>query len=101
MDNGTELTSKALDQWAWREAQLHTTWKPSDNELIESFNDRLRDEFLNVTEFITMLDAREKLKTWQHDYDHHCPHGSLGHLTPSELVRKRSAQQAGSRLTPV
>jgi putative transposase len=27
--------------------------KPTDNGLIESFNGRLRDEFLNVNEFIT------------------------------------------------
>ncbi|HHX0887793.1 TPA: integrase core domain-containing protein [Pseudomonas aeruginosa] len=25
-----------------------------------------------------MHDTREKLKAWQHDYNHHCPHGSLG-----------------------
>ncbi len=56
-------------------------------------NRRLRDEFLNVNEFITMQDAREKLKAWQHDYNHHRPHSSLGHLTPSEFVKKRSGQQ--------
>jgi len=67
--------------------------KPTDNGLIESFNGRLRDEFLNVNEFITMQDAREKLKVWRHDYSHHRSHGSLGHLPPSEFVRKRSDQQ--------
>ena len=75
--------------------------KPTDNGLIESFNGRLRDEFLNVNEFIAMQDAREKLKAWQHDYNHHRPHGSLGHLTPSEFVRRRSDQQLESRPTPV
>lgn len=39
---------------AWSEAQLHTIWKATDNGLIESFNGRLRDEFLNVNEFTTM-----------------------------------------------
>ena len=56
-----------------------------DNGLIESFNGRLRDEFLNVNEFITMLDLREKLKAWQDDYNHHRLHGSLGHLTPRRV----------------
>ena len=51
-----------------------------------------RDEFLNVNEFITMHDVREKLNAWQHDYNHHRPHGSLGHLTPSEFVTMRSGQ---------
>ena len=88
---------------AWRGVKLDYTrpGKPTDNGLIESFNGRLRDEFLNVNEFITMQDMREKLKAWQHDYNHHRPHSSLGHLTPSEFVRKRSDQQLESRPTQV
>jgi transposase InsO family protein len=35
---------------------------PADNGLIEPFNGRLRDEFLNVHEFVTLHDAREKLR---------------------------------------
>jgi putative transposase len=86
MDNGTEFTSKALDEWAYRRGvKLDYTrpGKPTDNGLIESFNGRLRDEFLNVNEFITMHDVCEKLKAWQDDYNHCRPHGSLGHLTPA------------------
>lgn len=95
VDNGTEFTSKALDEWAYRRGiKLDYTrpGKPTDNGLIESFNGRLRDEFLNVHEFVTLHDAREKLKAWQDDYNHYRPHGSLGHLTPSEFVKKRSVQ---------
>jgi transposase InsO family protein len=66
--------------------------KPTDNGLIESFNGRLRDEFLNVNEFVTMYDAREKLRAWQEDYNTRRPLGSLGHLTPSEFVKMRSGQ---------
>ena len=65
VDNGTEFTSKALDEWAYRRGvKLDYTrpGKPTDNGLIESFNGRLRDEFLNVNEFITMHDVREKLR---------------------------------------
>ena len=32
----------------------------------------------DVNEFVTLHDAREKLKAWQHDYNQHRPHGSLG-----------------------
>ena len=95
VDNGTEFTSKALDDWAYRRGvKLDYTrpGKPTDNGLIESFNGRLRDEFLNVHEFITMHDVREKLKAWQDDYNHQRPHGSLGHLTPSEFAKIRSGQ---------
>ncbi len=68
VNNRTEFTSKALDEWAFRRGvKLDYTrpGKPTDNGLIESFNGRLRDEFLNVNEFITLYDAREKLKAWQ------------------------------------
>lgn len=95
VDNGTEFTSKALDEWAYRrKVKLDYTrpGKPTDNGLIESFNGRLRDEFLNVNEFVTMHDVREKMKSWQDDYNHRRPHGSLGHLTPSEFARMRSGQ---------
>jgi putative transposase len=95
VDNGTEFTSKALDDWAYkRGVKLDYTrpGKPTDNGLIESFNGRLRDEFLNVNEFITMHDVREKLRAWQDDYNHHRPHGSLGNLTPNEFATMRSGQ---------
>ena len=71
VDNGTEFTSKALDEWACRRGvKLDYTrpGKPTDNGLIESFNGRLRDEFLNVHEFGTLHDAQQKLKAWQDDY---------------------------------
>ena len=35
-------------------------------------------------------DAWEKLKTLQHEYINHRPHGWLGHLTPREFIRKTS-----------
>ena len=104
MDNGTEFTSKALDEWAYRRGvKLDYTrpGKPTVNGLIESFNGRLRDEFLIVHEFVTMHDAREKLRAWQEDYNTCWPHGSLGHLTPSEFIKMRSVQEAESRPTPV
>jgi putative transposase len=49
VDNGTEFISKAQDEWAYkRGVKLDYTrpGKPTDNGLIESFNGRLRDEFL-------------------------------------------------------
>lgn len=93
VDNGTEFTSKALDEWAYRRGiKLDYTHpgKPTDNGFIESFNGRLRDEFLNVNEFVTMHDVRQKLLARQHDYNHIRPHGSLGYLTPNEFANMRS-----------
>jgi putative transposase len=97
VDNGTEFTSKALDEWAYRRGvKLDYTrpGKPTDNGLIESFNGRLRDECLNTHEFASMQDVREKLLAWQEDYNTSRPHSSLGHLTPSEFVKMRSGQRS-------
>jgi putative transposase len=62
--------------------------------MIESFNGRLRDECLNAHEFASLEDVRATLEAWREDYNHRRPHGSLGHLTPSEFARK--GQQPGS-----
>jgi putative transposase len=45
---------------------------------------------LNVTEFTSLEHARATLSAWQDDYNHRRPHGSLGHLTPSEFRPTRS-----------
>lgn len=92
VDHGTEFMSKALAAWAFdRGVQLDSNrpGKPTDNSHIESFNDRLRDECLNVQQFFSLADARAKLETWRVDYNQQRPHGSLGQLTPSEFVTQR------------
>jgi putative transposase len=91
VDNGTEFTSKALDEWAYRhnvQLDFIRPGKATENGLIESFNGRLRDECLNVQTFTSIDDVREKLEAWRNDYNHHRRHGSLGHLTPSEFAER-------------
>lgn len=91
VDHGTEFTSKVLDAWCYlRGVKLDfiRPGKPTENGFIESFNGRLRDECLNVNEFATLDEVRAVLRSWQHDYNHHRPHGSLGRLTPSEFALK-------------
>jgi len=103
VDHGTEFTSKALDEWAWKRGiKLDFTrpGKPTDNGFIESFNGRLRDECLNVTEFTSIEQARLVLSGWQHDYNEHRPHGSLGHLTPSEFARQGQAKPSAQASIP-
>lgn len=70
--------------------------EPTENGHIESFNGRLRDECLNVNQFLSLADAKHKLDTWQWDYNRHRPHSSLGYLTPAEYVA-RYDQQGTSR----
>lgn len=98
VDNGPEFTSKALDQWAYRngvELVFIRPGRPIENCLVESFNGRFRDECLNLHWFTNLEDARQIIEEWRHDYNHFRPHSSLGGKTPSEF-----AEQSGLRPTP-
>jgi putative transposase len=53
------------------------------NAFIESFNGRLRDEFLNETLFTSFLQARCALEEWRRDYNEVRPHSRIGWLTPA------------------
>jgi putative transposase len=100
VDHGTEFTSKALDSWAWNNAvalDFTRPGKPTDNALCESFNGRLRDECLNVNEFVSIAHAKQVIEAWRKDYNEHRPHGSLGNLTPDEyaqISQKRNLKAA-------
>jgi putative transposase len=94
VDHGTEFTSRALEDWAYaRGVALDFTrpGRPTDNGHIESFNGRLRDEFLKVHQFASLADARARLEAWRVDYNEQRPHSSLGHLTPREFASRRRA----------
>jgi putative transposase len=96
VDHSTEFMSKAQEAWAYyRGLQLDFTrpGKPTDNCHIESFNGRLRDECLNVHQFLSIEHARAKLEAWRVDYNHHRPHGSLGDLTPAEFIKTRQERR--------
>jgi putative transposase len=95
-DNGTELTSNAILTWA---AETGVEWhyidpgKPVQNAFIESFNGRLRDEFLNETLFTSLAQARVALEEWRHDYNTVRPHSRIGWLTPAAYAAQLSPQR--------
>ena len=97
VDHGTEFMSRALEDWAYqRGVQLDfiRPGKPVENAFIESFNGRLRDECLNVHQFTSIADAKEKIEAWRVDYNQRRPHSSLGHLTPNEYAQRRQNSPA-------
>jgi putative transposase len=79
-DNGTELTSNAILTWT---ADTKVDWhyidpgKPVQNAFIESFNGRLRDEFLNETLFTSLMQTRLALEEWRCDYKRASQHPSV------------------------
>jgi putative transposase len=96
MDNGPELSGRALDLWAYaRGVRLHfiRPGKPVDNAFVESFNGKFGDECLNENWFQDLEDARTKIDAWRHDYNDVRPHSALGNRTPTEF-----AAQAGASL---
>ena len=99
MDNGTEFTSKRLDQWAYLQGvrlDFSRRGKPTDNGLIEAFNGRLRAECLNENWFLSLDDVKEKVKSWRRHYNEDRPHSALGNLAPKEFaVSSGQASLAG------
>lgn len=96
-DNGTELTSNAIILWSG-DAQVGWHYidpgKPIQNAFIESFNGRLRDEFLNETLFGSLDHARAALEEWRRDYNTVRPHSRIGWLTPAVHAAKFGPQWA-------
>ena len=93
-DNGTELTSRVVLQWALEhgvEWHYITPGKPQENGFTESFNGKMRDEFLNENLFSTLAEAQHLAAEWLFDYNHVRPHSSLNYLTPIEFLKQQEA----------
>lgn len=89
IDNGPEFICHALDQWAYQnnvKLKFSRPGKPTDNAFIESFNGKLRDEFLNLHWFKSLAHAREEAEMWRVEYNDERPHSSLDMLTPKEFL---------------
>ena len=88
-DYGPELTSRHFLAWcAERRIELlHIQpGKPMQNGRLESLNGKLRDEFLNVSWFRNLFDARRQAEAWRRDYNEVRPHSSLGYRTPAAFA---------------
>ena len=70
--------------------------KPTENGYIESFNGRLRDECLNVHQFMSLADAQAKIEAWRRRLQQRRPHSSLGHLTPTEFAKQRQERRSSA-----
>lgn len=96
-DNGTELTSNAILAFT---AENAIDWhyidpgKPIQNAFVESFNSRLRDEFLNETLFTSLGQAKIALEDWRRDYNEVRPHSGIGWRTPAEYTAEFAARRA-------
>lgn len=85
LDNGPELTSKAMFFWSQQakvKLLLIQPGKPTQNAFVESFNGRFRDGCLNQHWFKDITDARKIITDWRIHYNEQRPHSSLGYKIP-------------------
>lgn len=111
-DNGSEFIAKEMKNWL-EKADIETLYiepgAPWQNGYAESFNSRLRDEFLEMNYFHTTNEAQHLATAWKDHYNNARPHTSLGNKTPREFAEQfmgacstslRSAPQAPMNCCP-
>ena len=88
-DNGSEFTANKIRNWL-SEIGVITAYiepgSPWENGFIESFNSRMRDEFLNGEIFDTMYEAEVLIERWRRYYNEIRPHSALSGKPPSPQV---------------
>ena len=88
-DNGAEFTANKLRDWL-REIGIITAYiepgSPWENGYCESFNSRMRDEFLNGELFGNLKEAEVLTKRWIEYYNTIRPHSSLGGKAPQTII---------------
>lgn len=88
-DNGPEFIGKAMKDWEEDGGAKMRYCKPGSpwqNGVVESFHDKLRDEFLQMEIFVSVAEARVLLEGWRVQYNEFRPHSSLDDLTPAEFA---------------
>ena len=84
-DNGPELVSVALREWALNQGialQFIQPGKPTQNAYIERFNRTYRTEVLDRYIFYSLTDVRTMTEDWRSRYNEERPHTALGDVPP-------------------
>lgn len=93
-DNGPEFIARKLRQWL-KTLEVEPLYiepgSPWENGYVESFNGKMRDQFLNGELFYTLTEAQILTERWRIHYNTVRPHRSLGGQPPvPETVRLAS-----------
>ena len=85
-DNGPEFIATAVREWLGR-LGVNTLYiepgSPWENGYCESFNSKLRDEFLDREIVYTLKEAQTLIEWWRRHYNQLRPHSSLGYKPPA------------------
>jgi len=88
-DNGSEFTAIAVREWLPRlgvKTLFIEPGSPWENGYNESFNGKLRDEFLNGEICYTLQEAKVLIERWRQHYNTVRPHSSLGYRPPAPVT---------------
>jgi len=103
-DNGPEFIAHLIQEWM-EERHIKTHYikpgSPWEQAYVESFHDKLRDNFLNRELFYTLREAEILLEGWRQEYNDLRPHSSLGYKTPSEFALALGDSASGYALRSV
>jgi putative transposase len=97
VDNGPEFISQALDAWAHAhgvQLVFIAPGKPIQNAHVESFNGKVRDEFLNEHWFASLAEAQVLAEAFRVAFNTVRPHSALKNLTPQEFVKVNAGSPA-------
>ena len=86
-DNGPEFAAEAVRSWlesTGSGALYVAPASPWQNGYAESFHSKLRDEFLDLEEFESPVQAQALGLLWKEEYNTERPHSSLKYKTPAE-----------------
>ena len=85
-DNGPEFVAKSVQAWiaaVGAQTAYIMPGSPWENGYVESFNARLRDEFLNGEIFYTLKEEKVLIEAWRRHYNTIRPHSSLQYRPPA------------------
>ncbi len=93
-DNGPEFIAKELRNWLGKlgtKTLYIEPGSPWENGYCESFNGKLRDEFLNGEIFYSLKEAQILTERWRMEYNTERPHSALGYRPPaSQAIMPRA-----------
>src|ERR1017187_8187550 len=85
-DNGPEFIAEELRKWLVKVGTRTLYIEPGspwENGYCESFNGKLRDEFLNGEIFYSLKEAQILTERWRVEYNTERPHSALGYRPPA------------------
>ncbi len=95
LDNGPEMVSTTLAEWADEHGinlEFIKPGKPAQNSFVERFNRTYREEVLDSYIFESLDQVREMTESWLREYNEERPHESLGDMPPVEYRQMSLAE---------